>query len=334
MSHKISATFQSLHFRDSFVFVGSMLLSALLAVHFIGLKGAIASTSFAVLCTYSLYNAKPDKANLLYVILWMLIIIGSSFLGALFGLSWKLYLLLFVISYFYYYLFGKDPVFDRAVQFCIILVTIGSAMPKFVGDLAIGSLFGTTSALIVCHYLLHKNVDLRAFKDGIFTHELFKLNTHLIPRSLIYSLGMFLSLWLPHYFGIEKNYWATITFVMVMPPKASTVLQKTWFRFLGSVIAVALLFLILQIPDYFHFNMVYYMIGLLILFSFILPLCFGRQYTIVTFGVTCYSLILVELAMYWNHPMMGLLMDRVVETAIGGAIAIVVSLILRALRQS
>ena len=333
MPHKISTAWHNLHFKDSFVFVGSMLLSALLALHFVGLQGAITSTSFAVLCTYSLYNAKPDQTNLLYVSLWMLIIIGSSFIGAFLGLSWKLYLFLFVISYFYYYLFGKDPVFDRAIRFCIILATIGSAMPNFVNGLAIGSAFGVVSALIVCHYMLRKKVDLNAFKDGVFTHNLFKLNTHLIPRSLIYSLGMFFSLWLPHYLGIEKNYWATITFVMVMTPKADTVLQNTWFRFLGSIIGVALLFIVLQIPDYVNLNMVYFMISLLILFSFILPLCFGKQYTIVTFGITCYSLVLVELAMYWNHPMMALLMDRLVETAIGGVIAVVVSIILSGLRK-
>lgn len=47
----------SLHFKDSFVFIGSIILSVLIASPFIGLQGAIAWTSFSVLCTYSLYNA-------------------------------------------------------------------------------------------------------------------------------------------------------------------------------------------------------------------------------------------------------------------------------------
>lgn len=331
-------TIHNLQFRDSFVFVGSMLLSTLIAVQFIDLQGAIAWTSFSVLCTYSLYNAKPDKANLLYVTLWMVIIIGSSFMGSILGLSWKLYIFLFIISYFYYYLFGKDPVSDRAIRFCIILATIGTAMPESaLKGLPLGALIGTESALLVCHYLMRKNVDLQAFKEGIFTHQLFKLDKNMIPRSLIYSCGMFLSLWLPHYFGIEKNYWATITFIMVMTPKAMTVLQNTWFRFLGSILAAGLLFIILQIPDYLRdytqINNIYFMIGLLFLFSFTLPLCFGKNFTLVTFGVTCYSLVLVEIAMYWNHPMMALLLDRITETVIGGVIAIITSITLRLLRQ-
>ncbi|GGZ93937.1 hypothetical protein DC083_07355 [Ignatzschineria ureiclastica] len=322
------------YFKDSFVFLGSMILSALIAAQFMGLRGAIVWTSFSVLCTYALYNAKPDRSNYLYLILWMTLVLGSAYVGQMLHLTWWFYLYLFVLSYFYYYLFGRDPVFDRAMRFVIILSTIGTALPKITDGLPIGSAIGTISALIVCHFLLRKNMDLEAFKQGIFSQDLFRLQTHLIPRAFIYSLGMFLTLLIPHYLGIEKNYWATITFVMVMPPKASTVFRNSLLRFLGSIVAVLVLFLLFQVPQYLpQMNETYYMIGLLFIFSFILPLSFTKGFATVTFWVTCYSLVMVELAMYWNHPVLALLTDRIVETALGGIIAIITSWILKIMRQ-
>lgn len=334
MSQSSSSLLNKIPFKDSIVFVTSMVVSALIAAQFIGLHAAIAWTSFSVLATYALYNAKPDRSNLLYVALWMILIFSSSYIGQLFHLTWKLYLFLFVLSYFYYYLFGRDPVFDRAIRFIIILATIGTALPKMNDGLAIGGAIGTISALLISHYLLRKEIDLEAFKQGIFTHDLFRLDTNLIPRAFIYSSGMFLSLIIPQMLGIEKNYWATITFLMVMTPKAMTVIHNTWLRFWGSVIAVIVLFILFQISQHIPVNRLYIMIGLLLLFSFLLPICFKQSYLIVTLGVTCYSLVLVELTMYWDHPpMVELLIDRIIETFIGGVIAIVTSLILKVMRE-
>ena len=334
MSQSSSNLLDKIPCRDSLVFVSSMTVSTLIAAYFIGLHAAIAWTSFSVLATYALYNAKPDRSNLLYVALWMILIFSSSYIGQLFHLTWKLYLFLFIISYFYYYLFGRDPVFDRAIRFIIILATIGTALPKINDGLAIGGAIGTISALLISHYLLRKEIDLEAFKQGIFTHDLFRLDTNLIPRAFIYSSGMFLSLLIPQMLGIEKNYWATITFLMVMTPKAMTVIHNTWLRFWGSVIAVIALFIIFQISLYISINRLYIMIALLLFFAFLLPICFKRSYIIVTFGVTCYSLVLVELVMYWDHPpMVELLVDRIIETFIGGVIAIITSLILKVLRE-
>lgn len=334
MSQSPSNLPKKISFRDSFVFVFSMAISALIAAQFIGLHAAIAWTSFSVLCTYALYNAKPDRSNLLYVALWIILIFSSSYIGQLFHLTWKFYLFLFIISYFYYYLFGRDPVFDRAIRFVIIFATIGTALPIADSQLAMGGAIGTLSALLISHYLLRKEIDLEAFKQGIFTHDLFRLDTNLIPRAFIYSSGLFLSLIIPQMLGIEKNYWATITFLMVMPPKAMTVIHNTWLRFWGSVIAVIALFILFQISLHIPINRLYIMVALLFFFAFLLPICFKQSYLIVTFGVTCYSLVLVELGMYWDHPpKVELLIDRIIETFIGGIIAIIISLILKVLRE-
>lgn len=316
------------NFKDSFVFIGSMLISTAIIYPLIGIQSGIAWSSFAVLCTYSLYSAKPDRSNFLYVLFWMIIIMGSTYIGRFLHLSPWFYLYLLIIAYCYYFFFGRDPVFDRAIRFVIILSTIGTTMPHITEGLPLGASIGTLTALSVCHYMMRKHKDLEAFKQGIFTHELFKLNTNIIPRALIYSLGMFICLWLPLYLGLNKNYWATLTFIMVMTPKAENVIHNTLLRFIGSLAAVILLFLLFQLPDSQQVIII-----ALFFFSFILPLCFGKNFAIVTFGITCYSLILVEIAGYWQNPAYTLLMDRILETCIGGFIAIIASIVLKFIRS-
>lgn len=85
------------NFKDSFVFIGSMLISTAIIYPLIGIQSGIAWSSFAVLCTYSLYNAKPDRSNFLYVLLWMIIIMGSTYIGRFLHLS----------PWFYLYLLGR-----------------------------------------------------------------------------------------------------------------------------------------------------------------------------------------------------------------------------------
>jgi len=313
--------------RDSFVFTGSMLLSTVIIYPIIGIQGGIAWSSFSVLCTYSLYNAKPDQSDLLYISLWMFIIVGSTYIGRFLHLSPWFYFYLLIIAYCYYFFFGSDPVFDRAIRFVIILSTIGTTMPHITDGLPLGALIGSITALLICHYMTKKHYDLSAFKQGIFNQNLFKLNTNIIPRALIYSFGMFICLWLPLYLGLNKNYWATLTFIMIMTPKAESVVQNTLLRFIGSLAAVALLYLLFQLP-----NIHKVIIIALFLFSFILPLCFGKNFAIVTFAVTCYSLTLVEISGYWQNPTYSLLIDRVLETCIGGIIAILISIILKSIR--
>lgn len=315
-------------FKSSIAFVSSMLISALIIYPLVGIQSGMAWSSFAVLCTYTLYNAKPDRSNVLYIAFWIFIIMGSTYIGRFLHLTPFFYVYLFIITYCYYFFFSRDPVFDRAIRFVIILSTIGTTMPHITVGLPLGATVGSLTALVICHYLMRKNLDLDAFKQGIFTYELFKLNTNIIPRAFVYSLGMFGCLLLPLYLEVNKNYWAIITFIMVMTPKAEAVIDTTIKRFVGSVIAVITLYFIFQVPDQKTVIVIAFVI-----FSFILPMCFGKNIILVAFGVTCYSLTLIELVGYWHYPTESLLFDRLAETAIGGGIAIVVSIILKAMRN-
>lgn len=316
-----------LYFKDSFVFVGSMIISAMIIYPIIGIQGGIAWSSFAVLCTYSLYNAKPDRSNLFYVFFWMCIILSSIYIGKYLQLTIWFYLYLLILAYCYYIFFGRDPVFDRAIQYIIILSTMGTTMPHVAYGMPLGGAIGTFTALTICHYMLHKNHDLEAFRQSIFSIPLLKIQTHIIPSAIIYSFGMFACLWLPLQFGINKNFWATLTFILILTPKAQNVISNTILRLIGNLIAVSVLFFILEIPD----SELVIPIALFAA-SFILPLCFGKNLIIVAFGVTCYSLVLVELAGYWHNPTTVLLLDRVIETIIGGMIAILASMLLKLCR--
>ncbi|MBS7817925.1 FUSC family protein [Wohlfahrtiimonas chitiniclastica] len=321
--------------RDSFVFVGSMFISALIVYPFVGIQGGIAWTSFAVLCTYSLYTANEDRSNFWYVLFWMTLIISSTYVGRFLHLSLGFYLYLLAIAYCYYYFFGRDPVCDRAMRFIIILSTIGTTMPHVTKGLPLGSLIGTLTALVVCHLLMRKKYDLKAFEQGIFTHHLFKLQTNLIPRAVIYSLGMFACLLIPHYLMLDKIYWATLMFIMVLTPKADNVVHTTLLRFLGSLAAVILLYAIFQVAYHtgLQSHMAILVLILLFMFAFILPMCFGKDTFIVAFGTTCYSLTLVELAGFWHNPTYTLLIDRITETMIGGIVAIIAGILLKVMRE-
>ncbi len=320
-----------------FVFLGSVLLSVMIATPLLGLRNSIAWTSFSVMYTYSLYNAKADASNLLNVFCWLIAIIGSAFITTHLHLSWAFYCYLLVLTYCYYYFYGVNPVFDRAMKFVIIFSTIGTAFSsgRILIDLPIGALIGTTTALIICHFLMRKKNDLNAFTLGGTSHDILKLKKNLIVRSVIYSCAMFMSLLIPQALGLGKIYWATLTFIMLVNPKSQGVFAQTVRRFIGSVLAVLLLYAIFFGIYFFHLeaHMITIMIGMLLALSFIFPRLFvAKDYTIVTFGTTCYSLTLVELAAYWYHPNPILLYDRIAETLIGGTIAIIVGFILKKIR--
>lgn len=318
----------------SLVFVLSMTIAGLISIQFVNTRDGLVWASFSVLCTFALYNASRDKVNLLYIALFMVVILSSTFLGMLFQLGWQYYCFLFIITFIYYYQFGRGAVFDNGMRFIIILATIGTTMPAITNGLPIAGGLGIITALLVCSLLLHKAHDKNAFNLGLFQNERLTQSGKLIPRALFYSTALFLCMVLPDFFGFEKNYWALITFLMVLPPKTISVVKNSLYRFIGSVLAVLLLYLLFELPNYFDLpiNMIRYMILLFFIFAFILPLCFGKSFLLVTFGMTAYSMLVVELAMYWDEPTPALLITRVIETFIGGMMAIIAGLFIKWIR--
>ena len=71
----------------------------------------------------------------------------------------------------------------------------------------------------------------------------------------------------------------------------------------------------------------------ILVFAFLLPMSFHHGYTFMTFVVTSLILSVLEQVVYWRHPAYTLLFDRVLETALGGAIAIITSIVLKLFRE-
>lgn len=180
----------------------------------------------------------PIASNHLYVFFLMMIIMINNYIGYWLQLSWLFYVYLFAISCFFDITYGKDPVLDRAVRYIIMLSTIGTTLTSVSYELPVGYLIGTLTVLGVLFVLHLKNYDFTAFRNGLFSKELYTSKKHAVPRAFIYSTGMFLSLLIPEFLELGRIYWAPLTFVMVLNPKAEHVFKNTISRFAGSFLSV------------------------------------------------------------------------------------------------
>lgn len=314
------------YFIGSFAFLGSIIISALISYFLLGSIKAIPWTAFGVLSTYSLYSAKESVTNFYNILFWIFFIILGAYVGSILKLSIELYVFIVVLSYIYYTFFGRDAVFDRGIRFVIILTVIGSSF-HVTDTLPIGLIIGFLTSFGVSYLLTKKDYDFEAFKYGLFSSKLFKINSDLVVRSLIYSSGLFVCLLIAHFLKIPKIYWTVITYLMVLNPKAQNVFKLSIQRFSGTFVAVLLLVLIYQLPDLKVVQSVTLFVA-----AFFLPLAFQRNYGIVSFGVTLYVLSLIEYAGFLNDPEYSILFDRLLETLLGGIFAIVVSFFLKRLQ--
>ncbi len=65
-----------------------------------------------------------------------------------------------------------------------------------------------------------------------------------------------------------------------------------------------------------------------------MPMSPNHGYTFMTFVMTSLILSILEQVIYWRYPAYVSLFDRVTETTLGGAIAIVTSIILKLFKES
>lgn len=313
--------------KDGLIFLGSVALTSVVSYYLFGVNGLM-WTSFSSMFTYSLYDARPDRSNHLYVFFLMMIIMINNYIGYWLQLSWLFYIYLFVISCFFYISFGKDPVLDRAVRYIIMLSVIGTTLPSVSYELPSGYLIGTLTVLCILFLLHLKNYDFNAFKNGLFSKELYISEKYTFPRAFIFSTGLFFSLLTPHLLHLGRIYWAPLTFVMVLNPKAEHVFRNTISRFIGSFLSVAILMIMLATG---YNASVIILISFLII-SFLLPTFLDKTPVLRSFGVTFYVLTMTEISHYWNDPVFSPLFERLYETLIGGFMAILTSIILKRMR--
>lgn len=146
---------------------------------------------------------------------------------------------------------------------------------------------------------------------------------------MIYALGLLLALAIPRSIDLGHFYWTLLTFVFVLHPKSQSIVKITLQRVLGSLISVLLLYFLFNLPFMPYIGLI-----AVVVFAFLMPMSFHHGYTFMTFVVTSLILSILELVIYWRHPTYELLFDRVLETALGGTIAIMTSIILKLFRET
>ena len=313
--------------KDGLIFMGSVAFTTLAGYWLFGVN-SLMWTSFSSMFTYSLYDARPDRSNHLYVFFLMMIIMINNSIVYWLQLSWLFYVYLFAISCFFDITYGKDPVLDRAVRYIIMLSTIGTTLTSVSYELPVGYLIGTLTVLGVLFVLHLKNYDFTAFRNGLFSKELYTSKKHAVPRAFIYSTGMFLSLLIPDFLELGRIYWAPLTFVMVLNPKAEHVFKNTISRFAGSFLSVILLMIMLATG----YNASVVILISFFVISFFLPTFLDKNPVLRSFGVTFFVLAMTEISHYWNDPVYSPLFERLYETLIGGLLAIITSIILKQVR--
>lgn len=308
---------------DGLIFSGCMLTGAIISLIFSSVQTAMWST-FSTLYAFLLFNAAKDYKNHFYTAFWLLVIVFSIYLGNALRLGDPFYLFLIIFSFIYYQIYGSDPVIDLSMKFIIIMSTIGTAIPNISIDLPIGFFIGSSITIFVCNYLSNKAHKKINFGNSQVEKNLFTLRKNILPRSLIYVSGLLLTLYIPRLLDFGHFYWTLLTFVFVLHPKSNSIISLTSQRVLGSILAVLCLYLLFNTP-----LMPYIGVISILVFAFLYPMSGHKNYTFMTFITTCLILSIIEQVEYWRHPAYILFFDRVLETCLGGTIAIVTSICLK-----
>lgn len=318
-----------INFNDNGVFFLTALINSAICYSLFGAIGATFGI-LTVLFSNMVYGTKADSANLFYMIFLLSLIIIGGAIGFLLKLSFLFYLFLFAISYFHYVSFNKDAYVDHIFIFFIIFSCMGTTLPSVSIKLPLAYLTGVVVSLLVLTILKRKKYDSSAFKNGLFSKELYCSKSRLGLRAFIYSIFLFLSLAIPDYLGLYRVYWAPLTFVVLVHPQDVGIIKNTLSRFLGSFLGALFVFTIFHVV---LFKTTYLDLSILMMTVFLLPTFLKLNYIFKTFAITIFVLLLLEETQFWQDPTYLLPYSRVYETVIGGVMAICASLVLRWVRK-
>lgn len=313
---------------DNFIFITCALVSALVCYLTLGVEN-ITLGVVSVMFTFVVFSAKPDNGDYVYTFLWVAIILLGCYIGILFHLSVAFYLFLFFVSVYYYISFERDTFSARAIPFMVIYASLGTTMKALEFKSALSFLMGSVIALIILGFAHHRKIEFTAFKNGIFSKTLYANPPHIFVSAFVYSVLLFSCLYLPDHFGLERVYWAPMTFIILLKPKDQDTIKNTIDRFIGSIVGAVVVFILLNIEG--HYKIIN--LGIIALCVFLLPSFFKLKNWVKTFGITVFILVLLESAEFWKDPNYTLPYARIYETFIGGMIAILGSFVLRQLQK-
>lgn len=289
---------------------------------------SLAFAGISVIHAFTIHSAKNKNGDYFYTLIWVFITVLACYIGFEFKLSLVFYLFLFLVSSYYYLSYSKDPFSDKAIPFVIIFASLGTTLKSVDYQLFIPYIIGTIFALIALRIGYKNKLDFRGLKSGLFSSSLYaNRNRHIILSSFVYSIFLFLSLFLPEYLELKRVYWSALTFVFLLPPQGKDIIKNTILRFLGGVLAAFAVVFIVNI------ELGTRILGFIIIliFMFLYPTFNNSTRLIKTFSLSLLILLLLEYSFFWSDPNYTLPDTRIYETFIGGCIALAASFVLNLL---
>lgn len=164
-------------------------------------------------------------------------------------------------------------------------------------------------------FISRQELDFKLFAENL------TLNSNNFRHSLRVSLCILAGYIIAQFFPFGHSYWILLTIVTILKPAYSISKKRNFERLAGTVLGVGIGFLLLYfIPDSSESVLFGCMVVAMILgYSFL-----QIQYLVSVAGITVYVL----LSFHFLHPVnfQSLAMDRVIDTAIGSALAFAGSL--------
>lgn len=312
---------------DGLIFSGCILVSSTISYFLMGLDGA-SWAAIACIYAFNLFNAQNAFKNYYYVGIGFILILISASIGFFFKIGIPFYITLTIFSFFYYQMYGKDQMLDLTMKFMILMSIIASVLPQVDFIMLTAFFIGSTITTFTCYILSQKSPLNLKFITSLLDKSLFKFPQYIFYRALIFSIGLLASLIIPLYLELNHFYWTTLTYIFVLHPKTLKIMTITFERILGCFLSVVMLYLLLKLPF-----MPYSGIVLVLISAFLLPISYQYSYIIITFVTTTLILSIFKLITYSETLQTGLLIERIMETILGGIIAIVISFILKLFRD-
>lgn len=315
---------------NNYVFLAAAAGSMLLSYILFGIS-SLAFGAISVIQTFIIYSAKDKNGDYLYTLVWIINTILACYIGFEFKLSIGFYLFLFIVANYYYLSYNRDPFSDKAIPFVIVFATLGTTLKNIEYQEFTPFLIGAFFSLLAFRIAYKNKLNFEGFKTGLFSRSLYtNRNRNVIISSFVYSIFLFLSLFIPEYLGLNRVYWSSVTFVFLLPPQGKDILKNTIFRFLGATIAA--LAVVVLVNTGYHSRLLGIIIILIVVFLYP-TLNKSSNKLMKTFSMSFLVLLLIEYSLFWNKPNYTIPDARIYETFIGGCIALVANFSLNILNK-
>ena len=207
----------------------------------------------------------------------------------------------------------------------LLFATLAFSLAYFAGNIPSTShpallTFGTLgfftlfTGIPLLYFIRKNNEEIFASVRTSFSQSMtMQIDDHIHAAS--YTLTALLSVWLAHYFSLERGYWVLLTVLLIMKPDRTQAIYKTSQRLIGTVAAVFLAsFLLLVVHHVVPFTL------LAIICAFAVPWAAKRNYLLVSFFATMMVISLLEIAVR-HHSDTHLPFVRLQATLIGCALS-------------